>query len=79
MDIRICIDVADIEHAIAFYTQGLQLKLGRRLGTDWAELLGGGSTIDLLAEKEGSAPLGDTHPQRRDFRRHWTPCTWTSS
>ena len=73
MGIRICIDVNDLERAIAFYTQGLQLKLGRRLGADWAELLGGGSTIDLLAEKEGSAPLGDSHPQRRDFRRHWTP------
>ena len=73
MDIRICIDVDNLERAISFYTQGLQLTLGRRLGSDWAELLGAGSAIDLLVEKAGSAPLGPDHPQRRDFKRHWTP------
>jgi predicted enzyme related to lactoylglutathione lyase len=73
MDIRICIDVDNLERAISFYTQGLQLKLGRRLGSDWAELLGAGSAIDLLVEEDGSPPLGPDHPQRRDFRRHWTP------
>ena len=73
MDIRICIDVPDLERAIAFYTAGLGLRLGRRLGKDWAELLGAGSTVDLLAESAGSAPLGPSHPQRRDYQRHWTP------
>lgn len=73
MDIRICIDVDDLERAIAFYTRGLDLKLGRRLGKDWAELLGAGSTIDLLANAPGSAPLGEDHPARRDYARHWTP------
>ena len=73
MDIRICIDVNDIERAIEFYTQGLGLRMGRRLRSDWAELLGGPCPIDLLCEQEGSAPLGETHPQRRDFSRHWTP------
>jgi predicted enzyme related to lactoylglutathione lyase len=61
MDIRICIDVDDLERAIAFYTRGMDLRLGRRLGSDWAELLGAGSAIDLLVEKS------------RDFSRHWTP------
>jgi catechol 2,3-dioxygenase-like lactoylglutathione lyase family enzyme len=73
MDIRICIDVPDLERAIAFYTDGLGLRLGRRLGDDWAELLGAGSTVDLLANEPGSAPLGEAHPQRRDYARHWTP------
>jgi len=73
MDMRICIDVDDMERAIAFYTQGLDLRLGRRLGGDWAELLGGGSPIDLLLNAPGSAPLGADHPQRRDYTRHWTP------
>ena len=73
MDIRICIDVNDIERAIEFYTRGLGLRLGRRLRSDWAELLGGPCPIDLLCEQEGSAPLGEAHPQRRDFSRHWTP------
>ncbi len=59
MDIRICIDVEDLERGIAFYTEGLQLRLGRRLGNDWAELLGGAAAIDLLANAAGSTPLGD--------------------
>ena len=73
MDLRICIDVSDLEAAIAFYTHGLQLRPGRRLGSGWAELLGGPCAIDLLCEAPGSAPLGEAHPQRRDFGRHWTP------
>ena len=55
MDIRICIDVDDIERGIAFYTQGLGLRVGRRLKSDWVELLGAGSPIDLLCEAAGSA------------------------
>ncbi len=73
MDIRICIDVPDLERAIAFYTDGLGLRLGRRLGDDWAELLGAGSALDLLTNPSGTAPLGESHPQRRDYARHWTP------
>jgi catechol 2,3-dioxygenase-like lactoylglutathione lyase family enzyme len=73
MDLRICIDVPDLERAIAFYTDGLGLRLGRRLGDDWAELLGAGSAVDLLTNPSGTAPLGESHPQRRDYARHWTP------
>jgi catechol 2,3-dioxygenase-like lactoylglutathione lyase family enzyme len=73
MDIRICIDVDDIERGIAFYTQGLGLRVGRRLKSDWVELLGAGCPIDLLCEAAGSAPLGEDKPARRDFARHWTP------
>lgn len=73
MDLRICIDVDDIERAIAFYTQGLGLTAGRRLRSSWAELIGGPCPIDLLCEAPGSAPLGEAHAARRDFGRHWTP------
>lgn len=73
MDIRICIDVDDLERGIAFFTAGLSLRPGRRLGHDWAELLGGTSPIDLLANAAGTPPLGDAHPQRRSYERHWTP------
>ena len=73
MEIRICIDVPDLERGIAFYTQGLGLRVARRLGDDWAELLGAGSPVDLLAGAEGSAPLGETRPERRRYDRHWTP------
>ena len=73
MEIRICIDVDDLERGIAFYTRGLGLRTGRRLGNDWVELLGAGSTIDLLANLADTAPLGESHPQRRNYARHWTP------
>jgi catechol 2,3-dioxygenase-like lactoylglutathione lyase family enzyme len=73
MELRICIDVDDLERGIAFYTRGLGLVCGRRLGSDWVELLGAGSPIDLLANAPGTAPLGDSHPQRRAYARHWTP------
>ena len=73
MDLRICIDVDDLERGIAFFTAGLGLQLGRRLGNDWAELLGGTGPIDLLANAAGTPPLGDAHAQRRSYERHWTP------
>jgi catechol 2,3-dioxygenase-like lactoylglutathione lyase family enzyme len=73
MEIRVCIDVDNLERGIAFYTQGLGLRPGRRLGNDWIELLGAGSAIDLLANAEGCTPLGQGNPQRRSYARHWTP------
>jgi catechol 2,3-dioxygenase-like lactoylglutathione lyase family enzyme len=73
MEIRICIDVDDLERGIAFYTQGLGLRTGRRLGNDWVELLGAGSAVDLLVNPADTAPLGESHPQRRSYARHWTP------
>jgi catechol 2,3-dioxygenase-like lactoylglutathione lyase family enzyme len=73
MEVRICIDVDDLERGITFYTQGLGLRVGRRLRSDWVELLGAGSPIDLLAEAPGSPPLGETVLARRDYGRHWTP------
>jgi predicted enzyme related to lactoylglutathione lyase len=73
MDLRICIDVDDLGRALAFYTQGLGLRPGRRLGDDWAEVLGGTSPIDLLRNAAGTAPLGEDRPDRRGYQRHWTP------
>lgn len=73
MELRVCIDVDDLERAIAFYTRGLGLRLGRRIDEDWVELLGGTSPIDLLRNASATAPLGDSQPQRRSYHRHWTP------
>lgn len=73
MEIRICIDVDDLERGIAFYTQGLGLRAGRRLDDDWVELLGAASAIDLLANPGGTPALGQGQPQRRSYARHWTP------
>jgi len=72
IELRACIDVDDLDKAIAFYTQALGLKLGRRLGSDWAELLGATSPIDLLAKPAGS-PASPSAALVRDYRRHWTP------
>jgi len=71
-DLRICIDVPDLDAAIAFYTRALGLRPGRRNGPHWAELLGAGCPIDLLPTEAGSeASPGSA--ALRDFGRHWTP------
>ena len=72
MDLRICIDVNDMERAIAFYTGGLGLRCGRRFQSGFVELLGAGSPIDLLLQTEGSRPLAGS-TATRSYDRHWTP------
>jgi catechol 2,3-dioxygenase-like lactoylglutathione lyase family enzyme len=72
MDIRICIDVDDMERAVAFYTEGLGLHCGRRFQSGFVELLGAGSPIDLLLQTEGSRPLPGS-AATRSYQRHWTP------
>jgi predicted enzyme related to lactoylglutathione lyase len=70
--LRVCVDVSDLDRAIAFYRDALGLTPGRRLGSKWAEMLGASAPVDLLAEEAGSAPTPAQGPVR-DFRRHWTP------
>ena len=72
LELRACIDVEDLDRAIDFYTRALGLKLGRRKGADWAELLGASSPIDLLAQAPGSRASPGTAAVR-DYHRHWTP------
>ena len=72
MEIRICIDVNDMERAVAFYTEGLGLHCGRRFQSGFVELLGAGSPIDLLLQTEGSRPLAG-NVAMRSYQRHWTP------
>ena len=72
MGLRICIDVDDMPRAIAFYTNGLGLQIGRRLHDDWVEILGAGSPIDLLLNAAGTQPVKG-NPAVRSYRRHWTP------
>lgn len=71
-ELRVCIDVDDLEKGIAFYTQALGLKVGRRFGSGAAELLGASSPIDILAKPAGSQATTSA-PSTRDYRRHWTP------
>jgi predicted enzyme related to lactoylglutathione lyase len=70
--IRICVDVSDLDRAIAFYRDGLGLKPGRRLKNNWVEMLGAEAPIDLLKEEAGSAPSPNSKAVR-SYDRHWTP------
>lgn len=70
--LRICLDVNDLDTGIRFYERALGLTVTRRLKSEWAELAGGSSPIDLLAKVAGSHPCPDC-PATRDYNRHWTP------
>lgn len=72
LQLRVCIDVSELEAGIAFYRDALGLTPGRRLGAKWAEMLGAGSPVDLLAEPAGTVPSPRARAVR-DYSRHWTP------
>jgi catechol 2,3-dioxygenase-like lactoylglutathione lyase family enzyme len=72
MELRICIDVDDMPRAIAFYTDGLGLQIGRRLDSEWVEIIGAGSAIDLLFNAPDTQPVKGK-PAVRSYQRHWTP------
>jgi predicted enzyme related to lactoylglutathione lyase len=72
LQLRVCIDVPDLDRAIAFYTRALGLTLGRRNGPHWAELLGAGCPVDLLPVEAGTV-ASPASTAVRDFARHWTP------
>jgi predicted enzyme related to lactoylglutathione lyase len=71
-DLRVCIDVPDLESGIAFYTAALGLTAGRRLGSEWVELLGAPVPVDLLPRKPGTPP-SPRGGGARTYDRHWTP------
>jgi len=71
-DLRVCIDVPDLESGIAFYTAALGLAPGRRLGSEWVELLGAPVPIDLLSRMPGTPP-SPRGGGARTYDRHWTP------
>ena len=61
MDVHVYIGVTELEHGIAFYTQGLGLGLRRRLRPNWVELEGASVPIFLLVSN-----------RPRDFAGPWT-------
>ncbi|MBN5031252.1 VOC family protein [Stenotrophomonas maltophilia] len=65
------LDVPDLAAAEAFYTTAFGLRIGRRLGSGAAELLGGPTPLYLLQNEAGSAATEDGDV--RDYERHWTP------
>jgi predicted enzyme related to lactoylglutathione lyase len=72
VEVHAYIDVADLERGIAFYCDGLNLTLRRRLSPSWVELAGANLPIFLLGNRKPTANLGGTQIQR-NFARHWTP------
>lgn len=66
------IDVPDLERGIAFYTSAFELRLSRRLGSGFAELLGAGFPIYLILAPADTLPFRGAE-QRREYGRHWTP------
>jgi predicted enzyme related to lactoylglutathione lyase len=66
------VDVDDLNKAIQFYESAFGLKMGRRLGADGVEMLGGSSPIYLLVKAAGTAGSGTT-TLKRNYARHWTP------
>lgn len=71
-DLLVNIDVSDLEEAIAFYTEGLGLRLRRRLGPDIAEMAGSSAPVFLTRHAGDTRPLPGA-PGSRDYGRHWTP------
>ena len=61
MDVHVYIGVTELEHGIAFYTQGLGLRWRRRLRPNWVELEGASVSIFLLVSN-----------RPRDFAGPWT-------
>jgi len=72
LSLRICIDVPELDAAIAFYEAAVGLRVARRLGPHWAELLGAGCPVDLVQAEPGS-PWSPRSSAVRGFERHWTP------
>jgi len=72
IELRVCIDVPDIERGIAFYSEAFGLRPARRFEKAWVEMLGAMCPIDLLGVEEGSKP-SEKGGSPRDFSRHWTP------
>lgn len=66
------VDVDDIGRAEAFYTQAFELKVGRRLGDDFLELVGAAVPIYLLKQPAGSRPFRGAQTTR-SYTRHWSP------
>ena len=66
------LDVDDVERAVSFYTNGLQLHVGRRFDEGFVELLGADVPIYLLGKPAGGKPF-DGAVRGREYSRHWTP------
>jgi predicted enzyme related to lactoylglutathione lyase len=65
--LEVCIDVDDVDRAVAFYGRGLGLEVTEHQ-PDWAQLKLDEQTFWIMRAAPGSQG-----PISRDYRRHWTP------
>lgn len=72
MNLLVNIDVPDLSQGEKFYVEAFDLKVGRRLGEGFVELLGLEAPIYLLETKTGSSPFPGANTAR-NFERHWSP------
>jgi predicted enzyme related to lactoylglutathione lyase len=70
MNLLLNIDVPDVETGVRFYTSAFDLKVGRRFGADFVELLGWPAPVYLLRKEAGTVGAGG---DLRHYGRHWTP------
>ena len=69
--VKICIDVADLDEASAFYGQALEcIEVGRTART--VRLTAGAAELYLMLRPAGSMPF-PAAAEGRSFARHWTP------
>jgi predicted enzyme related to lactoylglutathione lyase len=64
--------VDDLGRAERFYTTALGLRVGRRFGDAYLELVGAEVAIFLLVAAPGTAPFRGA-AVARNYGRHWTP------
>jgi predicted enzyme related to lactoylglutathione lyase len=72
MELLVNLDVDDLDRAVRFYTEALELQVGRRFGAFGVELLGSSAPIFLLVKPSGSRATS-ANESRRVYERHWTP------
>jgi len=70
MQLLLNIDVPDVETALRFYTAAFDLRVSRRFGSGFVELVGWPATVYLLAKDAGTTGAGG---DQRRYSRHWTP------
>ena len=70
--ILINIDVDDLDRAAGFYTNLLDVRIGRRFGAAGVELVGAAAPIYLLV-KQAETAASVASGERRRYGRHWTP------
>lgn len=70
--VLINIDVPDLKAGERFYTEAFALRVGRRFGENFVELLGLPAPIYLLQKPAGSEPFAGASTGR-SYTRHWSP------